>query len=189
MRGTNVIEMYPIPTGLKISQADWDASPTELKSEIERMWCELSAGIAIQKDRRCGRLKSHQRPSEVSFHALHLLDMDVWRYPTNEVKIAKADALRAALAPDVERMAQMDGLEPFHDMAKATGKRLSDVLRNFINMENLLREDFTAGIFKICENIGIDPLAFLTMAARGDFEGERLTQEQIASSSWRGDAA
>jgi hypothetical protein len=161
MKGNNVIDLHPIPSGMNISPAAWIATAPVMRDEIIRMWQELSAGEAIAKDRRCGRKKPHRKPAEAlgdSFYALHLLEMDIWRFPTNTVKIAKADAMRAVLAPDVERMAQMDDLQEYHEMAAAGGTDLATVLRRYTDMEHLLKVDPLAGICEICKNIGVEPI-------------------------------
>lgn len=161
-----VIEIYPLPTPLvgRISPEAWATTPVSIKSEIIRAWQELAAGIAIAKDKRCGRPKSHRSSPLLSpsFYELHLLDTDIWKFPTNTVKIERAEALRAALAPDVERMQQNDDLLPYHEMAVKSGTTLARALQRYINMEQLLKEDLGAGIVVILEQLGIDPIKFLT---------------------------
>lgn len=48
-------------------------------------------------------------------------------------------------------------LNEFHEMAKASGKDLPNVVREYVNMENLLRKDPVAGIEQILQRVGISP--------------------------------
>lgn len=52
--------------------------------------------------------------------------------------------------------AERDGtLNEFHEMAKASGKELPNVVREYVNMENLLRKDLVGGLNTICERMGL----------------------------------
>ncbi|HEV2160238.1 hypothetical protein [Bradyrhizobium sp.] len=52
--------------------------------------------------------------------------------------------------------AERDGtLNEFHDMAKASGKELSGVVREYVNMENKLRQDPIGGLDMICQRMGL----------------------------------
>lgn len=54
--------------------------------------------------------------------------------------------------------AERDGtLNEFHEMAKASGKELNGVVREYVNMENLLRSNPEAGLEKILDRIGLTP--------------------------------
>lgn len=156
-----VIEIYPIPPCLKISPAAWDATPIPIKSETIRAWIELGRGIAIAKDRCCGRPKPHrsQPVPSPSFTALHLLEIDVWRYPTNAVKIAEAEAMRSALASDMQRLADQDALEPYHQMAIRSGTTLVNAMRAYVAAEERLRRDPVTEIARMMINMGMDPVA------------------------------
>ncbi len=66
--------------------------------------------------------------------------------------------------PAAERDAS---LEQFHAVAKRNGKNLSDVMREYVGLETLLRTDFKAGFFALCNRIGLDPIDFLTVKANG----------------------
>jgi hypothetical protein len=46
-------------------------------------------------------------------------------------------------------------LNEFHEMAKASGKELSGVVREYVNMENKLRTDLLGGLNDICERVGV----------------------------------
>jgi hypothetical protein len=46
-------------------------------------------------------------------------------------------------------------LAEFHDMAKASGKELSGVVREYVNMENMLRTDLLGGLDTICQRMGV----------------------------------
>jgi hypothetical protein len=167
MKGSNVIAIEraipPIPTGMNISQQNWNACSAEMRSEIVRMWQEGNAGLAIYKDRRCGRPKSHRsrpRPA-VSFYELHQLEFEAWRWGNlSPAEIARAAELREALASDVERMQQNDGLEEYHELAAKNGTTLAAALHRYTNMENLLKEDLTAGLKAIARNAGLDLTAW-----------------------------
>jgi hypothetical protein len=140
-----------------ISRTAWDATPVDLKSEIIRRWREHERGIAICNDRRCGRRKRAPSPS---FYALHLLEHDIWKFPTNTVKVAEAEEMRAKLAPDVERMAQNDALAEYHELAIQSGTTLAEALRKYVAVERRLREDPVAEIARIMQRIGVDPIEF-----------------------------
>lgn len=74
---------------------------------------------------------------------------------------AGIEKYRPAAARDAE-------LAEYYELAEAGGTTLPKMLRHFIDLETLLRQDATAGIFKLCENMGIDPLDLLTRYARGE---------------------
>jgi hypothetical protein len=46
-------------------------------------------------------------------------------------------------------------LNEFHEMAKASGKELSGVVREYVNMENKLRTDLLGGLDTICQRMGV----------------------------------
>ncbi len=51
--------------------------------------------------------------------------------------------------------AERDGsLSEFHEMAKASGKDLGGVVREYVNMENALRKDPVGGLDTICQRLG-----------------------------------
>jgi hypothetical protein len=52
---------------------------------------------------------------------------------------------------------QNEGLREFHEMAKASNKELSGVVREYVNMESLLRSNPEAGLEKILERVGLTP--------------------------------
>lgn len=52
--------------------------------------------------------------------------------------------------------AERDGtLNEFHEMAKASGKELPNVVREYVNMENHLRKDLLGGLDTICQRMGV----------------------------------
>ncbi|SIO53824.1 hypothetical protein SAMN05443247_07622 [Bradyrhizobium erythrophlei] len=150
-----MIELFPIPTPLvgKISPEVWRDTSEVVQTEIVRAWRELSAGIAIQKDRRCGR---RRRAPADSFYALHLLDMEIWRRPDKGDLIAKAEQLRELLAPDEALLNAPDDLADFREMAKLSGKTLDAVLREYIAIEQLLRAGQIKGFELLAKKVGID---------------------------------
>jgi hypothetical protein len=46
-------------------------------------------------------------------------------------------------------------LNEFHEMAKASGKDLSGVVREYVNMEQKLRTDLVGGLDLICQRVGV----------------------------------
>lgn len=46
-------------------------------------------------------------------------------------------------------------LNEFHEMAKASGKELPNVVREYVNMENKLRTDLVGGLDTICQRMGV----------------------------------
>jgi hypothetical protein len=46
-------------------------------------------------------------------------------------------------------------LNEFHEMAKASGKELPSVVREYVNMENHLRKDLLGGLDTICQRMGV----------------------------------
>lgn len=164
-------DLFPMPDCMNLSRVDWIATPPVVREEIIRAWQELSAGIAVRKDRRCGREKSHkQYPAGNSFYALHLLDMEKW-YRPNAKKIAEADALRERLAPDFERLRLLEerdaGLAPFHTLAEAGGTTLATALRGYVEMENMVRANPIKGLGMIASKAGIDFADLLARIAEG----------------------
>jgi hypothetical protein len=169
-----VIDMYPQPSATNISREDWIATTPVVRDEIIRAWQEMEQGIAVAKDKRCGREKSHKRPSagSDSFYALHVLDMLIWRRPDDEALQEKAAALRERLAPDVARMQANDSLEEYHALAKAGGKELADVLRQYIALEQLIRQDPIKGLQMLAKRYGLDFADVLRKALESDDAGE-----------------
>jgi hypothetical protein len=162
-KGNNVIDLHPMPTALKMDRASWIATPEVVREEIVRAWREQEQGLAVQKDRYCGRKNSHRAPAAAqadSFYALHVLDMAIWRRPDDAALQEKADALRERLKPDAERHKAMlnrdASLSEFHEMAKAHGKTLPDVLREFIGVERLIRQDPVKGLRMLATRYGVD---------------------------------
>lgn len=60
-----------------------------------------------------------------------------------------------------------DDLAEFHDLAKASGKSLADVLRQYLAVERRLREDPHTEMTALITNLGIDPIDFATVIAAG----------------------
>lgn len=155
-RDSNVIEMIePAPDRFNLSREEWAKTPAVIREEILRMHREMNEGLAILKDRRCGRRKRVRG----GFWELHCCERDG--------NLARAEELRAALAPDEERIAANDALEEFHKMAKRNGKTLVEVLIEYVKLENLLRTDLRDGFFALCERIGFDPIDLLAVMANG----------------------
>ncbi len=162
---SNVIDLDPMPTALvgKISREAWHATSSEVRSETVRAWQELLAGIAIAKDRRCGRLKSHRQPgSGVSFHALHLLEMDIWRRPDDAAKVASAEVLREQLAPDEAWLHEQDETFALFESAQAAGigrgMTLPQYMHSRIALENAIRRDHVSGLARALLMVGIAPV-------------------------------
>jgi hypothetical protein len=156
-KGNNVVDMYPQPSATNISREDWIATTPVVRDEIIRAWQEMEQGIAVGKDKRCGREKSHRHEAAGdSFYGLHVLDMLIWRRPDDEALQEKAAALRERLAPDVARMQANDSLEEYHALAEAGGKKLADVLAQYIAIENMVRQDPIKGLQKLAKRYGLD---------------------------------
>lgn len=173
-----MIDMYPQPSATNISREDWIATAPVVRDEIIRAWQEIEQGLAVQIDRYCGREKSHKRPSPGgdSFYALHVLDMALWRRPDDEALQARAAALRERLAPDAERHKAMlnrdASLAEFHALAKAGGKKLADVLAQYIAIEQLIRQDPIKGLQMLAKRYGLDFADVLRKALNADDAGE-----------------
>jgi hypothetical protein len=164
----NVIDLHPIPPCVNFSREAWFATPESVRSEIVRAWQEMSAGIAVQKDRCCGRPKSNKRPGGDSFFALHQLDMAAWARPDRE-DVAKAAAeMRARLAPDVAHLQMLDDLEVYHKMAADRGKTLAEVLTEFMAVEQRLKKDALREMERIALAHGVDFADVLAAALEPD---------------------
>jgi hypothetical protein len=148
--------------------AAWPRMAPEIKRECLRMEREIQEGIAILKDRSAGRPKKDL----TGFYGLELAEADLYRLegvPRKEAELEKARkrvaALMVGLAADAAKYARyraMDlDLDPYFEQAKASGKTLPEVLRGYIAMEQLLREDLVGGVFLICERAGVDPVKLL----------------------------
>jgi len=159
---SNVVDLIePAPEGLNISREDWARTPPEIRSETIRMYRELSERIPIEKDRRSGRTHRGKRVKG-GFWELHCCERDA----TPE-SLARAAELREILAPEIARIAEIESLEPFHEMAKANGKTLADVLRQYMAVEQRLRMDPHGEMTQIIANLGIDPTDYATVIAAG----------------------
>jgi hypothetical protein len=186
----NVTDLFPIPDRLNISRADWIATPPVTRDEIIRAWQELSAGIAVGKDRRCGREKSNRRPRNsavISFYELHLLDMETWHRP-NAKKIAQADALRKRLEPDVERLRLEDerdaGLAPFHALAKAGGTTVAAMLGEYVTLENVIRAEPLTGLKMLARKCDIDLADVMTVVHAGVHLAHSMLLQKAADAIW-----
>jgi hypothetical protein len=156
-----VIELFPIPQGFNITPEAWAATPAVMQSEICRAHREISQGIAIAKDVRCGRPKAHRRPASApapGFYALHRLELEIARKPDDAALQAKAEEMREALAPDVTRMAENDDMQEFEQYARREhGMTLPEYIKSRAALEQLIRRDPIEGIAQVCEMIGRDP--------------------------------
>lgn len=169
----NVVDLHPIPSRMRISREAWIATPEVVRDEIIRAWQEQEQGLAVQKDRYCGRKNSHRTEvaADDSFCALHRLEMALWRRPDDATLQAKADAMRERLKPDAERHKAMlnrdKDLTKFHQMAKRQGKSLPDVLREYIGLENMIRQEPVRGLDLLARRSGVDFAEVLTVVAAG----------------------
>jgi hypothetical protein len=160
---SNVIDFIdPPPPGFDISRESWAATPAVMRDEIIRAFDELSEQIPIAKDRAARRRKR----SLGGHWELHCCERD--GSPAN---LARAAELREALASEIAHhalVAQRDAdLEPFHAMAKAAGKKLPDVLREYIAVESRLATDFENEFARIAERFGVDLEDWATVTAAG----------------------
>jgi hypothetical protein len=155
----------PAPEGFNISRESWARAPAVVRSEIIRAHRELSECIPINKDRAARR----RSRSMGGFYELHVLERDIqFLTPTQLARVAE---LRGALAPEIAHhamVAERDAdLAPFYDMAKAAGKTLPSVLREYIGIENLIRNNPTAGIKALAKRYGISLTDWATVTAAG----------------------
>jgi hypothetical protein len=166
-------QLYPPRTRLDDDRfmAVWPRMGECFQRELQRLERENLRGIAILKDRMMKRKKYDM----TGFYGLELLDEEVYRAEQTPAKAddlkearERAADIRAKLADDeqfiADRMRQNEELEPFHQMAEASGKTLPEVLHGYIGMEASLKEDLIGGIFALCDNAGADPIAVLTTA-------------------------
>ena len=166
-----MIDLFPMPTCWQLDRAAWIATAPELREEIIRMWREIEQGVAVTKDKFCGRPKSHLRPAAAqadSFFALHLLDHALWKRPDDAALQAKAAALRLRLEPDAARYAAMQArdadLTEFHALAKAGGTTVSAALGKYIAVEQQLRADPIKGLETLARRYGVDLADMLASA-------------------------
>lgn len=176
-----MVDLYPIPSRMNISRESWLATPQIIRDEIVRAWMELEKGIAVRKDARCGRRKSHGRHgAAVSFYELYCLEMEAWARPDIVPLQQEIAALRAKLAPDVERMKANDDLAEFHELAIKSGTTLAEALGKYIAVEKRLRTDFDNEIVRILENCGVDPDDFATVTLAGVHLAHSMFLEKAA---------
>ena len=67
-------------------------------------------------------------------------------------------------------------LHEFHEMAKASGKELSGVVREYVNMENKLRTDLLGGLDTICQRMGVS-LRDVAAHVMGQKPEEQVSQQ------------
>jgi hypothetical protein len=178
----NIVELFPIPTALKIDKATWNSMPAESRDEFVRMWREGEQGLAVWKDRRCGRPKSHRTrgAAAVSFYELHLLEHEIWRRGSDADLVAKADALRLALAPDVARMALDDALVDFHEMAVKHGTTLAAALERYTAVEGELRAHPYEALVRLGSAAGLNMEAWATVVMAGVHPAHGFLLEKAA---------
>lgn len=79
-----------------------------------------------------------------------------------------------------KQSAERDGtLNEFHEMAKASGKELHGVVREYVNMENALRKDPVGGLDLICQRLGLS-LRDVAAHVMGQ-KPEQVTSQQDAT--------
>jgi hypothetical protein len=157
MKGVNVVDLHPMPPILALDRKTWIATPEVVRNDIVRCWREQLQGIAVQKDKCCGRKRSHRAmPGADSFFELHKLDMALWLRPDNEDLQEKAAAMRERLAPDFARLQILDDLEPFHALAAERGKTLAAVLGEYTEVERRLRVDPVRELERMANSLGVD---------------------------------
>jgi hypothetical protein len=157
---TNVVEMIEAaPDGLNVSREAWAKTPDVVRSEIIRAHTELNERLPIWKD-RAARRKSR---SVGGFYEMHCCERD-----GSPAKLARAAELKELLAPEQALFDRAEGFAEFHDMAERQGKRLADVLRAYVAMEDLIRRDPIEGIRRIAANAGIDLEAWAQRVLESD---------------------
>ena len=79
-------------------------------------------------------------------------------------------------------------LTEFHDMAKASGKELHGVVREYVNMENRLRTDLVGGLEDICQRVGVS-LRDVAAHVMGQKPEEQASQQDAVIRSLRQELA
>jgi hypothetical protein len=149
----------PAPEGFNISREAWSRLPIVVRDDIVRMHRELSERIPIAKDRAARR-----RSRSLGGHfELFCCERDG--------NVARAAELREALAGEIAHHAAVEerdaALEPYHQMAAAAGKKLPNVLREYIGVESRLKVDFDNEFRRIAERFGVDLESWATVTAAG----------------------
>lgn len=146
---------------------EWADVPIDARSEILRMQKELTQGIAIAKDRRCGREK---RDAD-GFYGLPTLEESLLTMNPGSARtaaLARIEKLKAKLANDETEMESRD--EMFADLQQhvaGRGMQPHEYLGQCVELEKTLQADLVGGIFKILEMRGIDPLQWIQMMKVG----------------------
>ncbi|WP_409188840.1 hypothetical protein [Bradyrhizobium sp. RDM4] len=152
-KDSNVVDMIePAPEGFNVSREVWASTPECVRSEIIRAHRELSECIPIDKDRRAGRAHRGKRVKG-GWYELHCCERDA----TPE-SLARAAELREILAPEIALQALNDDLAEYHAMAEAGGTTVAKALRQYVAVEQRLREDPEAEIIAIMKNLAVDPI-------------------------------
>jgi len=154
--------IQPAPPAFNVSREAWSKTPIVMRDEIWRAYTEMSEAIPVAKDRQARR-----RSRSLGGHwELHCCERN-----GSPSAMARADELRLALASEIAHWAAVEqrdaDLAPFHDMAKAAGKKLPDVLREYIGVESRLKVDFDNEFRRIAERFGVDLESWATVTAAG----------------------
>lgn len=147
-----------------LSDKIWLDTPESIRFETARMCSELELGIAIRRDRLWGNPKY----SLHGFYGLTLTKQKLYyaRMSGDAKAVAKAERrladLEASLKDAIEAVAAYEYFYPL--TMELCGLEPMAYLRRGVEIEQLLRTDFTAGIFRICDEMGMDFLEFINLA-------------------------
>lgn len=150
------------PRHFKLPAGAWEASPGCVRSEIIRADAEMRRGIALHKDRICGRGKR----DPLGFYGLERAEDELHKLETRgarkraiEDARATVASLKTSLAKDAELIEVILEFGPF---AAAQGKTLVQKLEEYTHIEGLMRNGDMAGMFfEICAMVGADPVPLL----------------------------
>lgn len=105
-----------------------------------------------------------------------------WANVPNEVK-TEVHRVSQEYEGEIERARQTaEAYEPirqFDDMARASGKKLPDVIGAYVGMENMLRTDPVRGMAEILRNIGLTPEQYANhVLENADVHRQALVRQQ-----------
>ena len=145
----------------------WAQVPIEVRAEILRMRSELTQGIAIQKDRRCGR----EKHDADGFYGLQAAEENLRTMKPGSARTAALGQIEALKLKCAADEANMESRDDMHELLKAhvagRGIKPHEWVRQCVELENTLRGDLIGGIFKTLEMRGIDPLQWIATMKSG----------------------
>jgi len=104
---------------------------------------------------------------------------EAWKDAPEAIRAETHRMLRELEGGLQKKDAQLEPLKPYYEMAEKHGVKLESALANYVNMENMLRQDPAQGLQVLARNMGMSPqqLAQTLMGEQGDGKQDPRDQE------------